>query len=357
MKDTEKVLKEELSKHFDGQAQRLTLMSKLLIGIIKLGTIQYSSLSLVINPLVKRGSNFRRIQRFMKEYRFCEHCFIQLVWHLFVGTARYTKVILSIDRTNWKFGQSNINILLIGIAWQGTAIPLIWMLLDKRGNSSCLERTELMDKLLNCLTDSQIKQIRCIVADREFVGKHWIAYLKKHPFPFFIRIRKDARIAKRADLSQAAYRLFQKDRFIALRKPRLVFEHRLFVGGQQISDKEWLIIISNIPVSQAQRYYGQRWGIEVFFGACKSRGFNFESTHVTAPERLHTLIFMIALAFCWALKTGQWLLKKGEQIPIKKLKTRKAKLYSLFRFGLDYLKERLFNFLSIKPLIRVLSCT
>jgi hypothetical protein len=37
------------------------------------------------------------------------------------------------DRTNWKFGKANINILTVGISWRGTAIPLVWMLLDKRG--------------------------------------------------------------------------------------------------------------------------------------------------------------------------------------------------------------------------------
>jgi len=68
-------------------------------------------------------------------------------------------------------------------------------------------------------------------------------------------------------------------------------------------------------------------GIEVFFGSCKTRGFNFEDTHVTKPDRLFNLIFFIAIAFIWVLRTGELLLKKGYRIPIKNLKTRKARLF------------------------------
>ena len=124
MKDTEKVLKEELSKHFAGQSQRLTMLAKIVIGMLKLSTISYSKLSLRINPRVKRDSNFKRIQRFVRSYSFCHQCYIQLAWNLFVSPNEW--VALSIDRTNWKFGKKNINILLLGISYKGTSIPLIW---------------------------------------------------------------------------------------------------------------------------------------------------------------------------------------------------------------------------------------
>ena len=168
MKDTEKVLKEELSKLFEGQSQRLSMLSKLIIALLKLGTVSYSKLSIVINPSVKKDSNFKRIQRFMKEFSFCRSSYINFAWRLFSDSDNW--VALSIDRTNWKFGKQNINILLIGISYRGTAVPLIWKMLDKRGNSSQHERIELIDALLNILTIDQKRKIRCILADREFIG-------------------------------------------------------------------------------------------------------------------------------------------------------------------------------------------
>lgn len=356
MKDTEKVLKEELSKHFKGQSQRMVMLSKLLLAMIKLGSVSYAQLCLAINPKVKKESNFKRIQRFVRCYSFCRKCYITFVWSLFAANQSW--IALSIDRTNWKFGQRNINILLIGISYRGTAIPLIWVLLDKRGNSSQTERIELIDSLLAILTTEQKDKIRCLLADREFIGEQWLTYLKKKKISFFIRIRCNTQIRKTGQTkSKSAKSIFTESRFVALRKKRVLFNHRLYVGGQKISSKEWLIIISDLPVSKGRQYYGERWGIEVFFGVCKKRGFNFEDTHVTMTDRVYNIVFLIAIAFCWALKTGEQLLDDGHQIPIKQLKNRKAKLFSIFRIGLDRLKELLLNFLSLNREILLLSCT
>ena len=356
MKDTEKVLKEELSKIFEGQGQRLTMLSKMIIGILKLSTISYSKLCLAINPTVKKDSNFKRIQRFVKEFSFSQKAYINFAWRLFEDSDKW--IALSIDRTNWKFGKCNINILFIGISYRGTAIPLIWKMLDKRGNSSQQEREELMNELLNILTKEQISKIRCLLADREFIGNQWITYLKSLPFTFFIRIRNNTLANKIGDSEQKhANRLFNCSYFRALRNRRVLFGHRLYIGGQKIGKNEWLIIISDTPVKHAHKYYGERWGIEVFFGACKRRGFNFEDTHVTKLDRVYNIVFLIAIAFCWALKTGENILNSGHQIPMKKLKNRKTKLYSIFRIGLDRLKELLLNFLNINYEIGLLSCT
>lgn len=356
MKDTEKVLKAELSKLFEGQSQRLTMLSKLIIAILKLGTVSYSKLCVAINPSVKKDSNFKRIQRFIKAYNFSRKSYIQLAWHLFASSEKW--IALTVDRTNWKFGKCDINILLLGISYRGTAIPLIWKMLDKRGNSSQQERIDLIDELLDILTEEQTKKIRCLLADREFIGKQWITYLKRLPFTFFIRIRNNTLVRKGGKSKEVhAKRLFNCSYFRSLRHQRVLFGLRLYLGGLKTGKNEWLIIISDTPVKHADKYYGERWGIEVFFGACKRRGFNFEDTHVTKLDRVSNIVFLVAIAFCWAMKTGETLLENGHQIPIKKFKNRKAKLHSIFRIGLDSLKELLLNFLSLNDEIRLLSCT
>lgn len=356
MKDTEKALKEKLSVHFLGQSQRLTMMSKLILAVLKMSTVNFSKLSLVLNPLVKKDSNFKRIQRFIKSYRFCQRCFVQFAWSLYGNQGDW--IALSMDRTNWKFGKVNINILTIGISWRGTAIPLVWMMLKKRGQSNQTERINLLFSLLTCLSKEQKKSIRFLLMDREFAAMDWLAYLKKQPFHFVIRIRKDAKVRRPGKLPERhAYKLFECKDFRALRKQRILFGHRLYIGGQKISATEYLILISDIPLKHGTQIYSQRWGIEVFFGACKKRGFNFESTHLTKLERINTLVFILALAFIWALKTGEHLIDNGHQVPIKQLKNRRAKLFSIFRIGLDFIKTKLLNFLSLFNEIGLLSCT
>ncbi|MEN0051902.1 MAG: transposase, partial [Bacteroidota bacterium] len=252
----------------------------------------------------------------------------------------------------------NINILTIGISWRGTAIPLVWMLLDKRGQSNQNERIFLLEQLLQYLDLHQQARIRYLLMDREFAAKDWLAHLKEKPFHFIIRIRRDAKVRKIGKLKERpASQLFQTDSFKVLRKQRVLFGHRLYLAGQRLSEKEYLILISDIPLKHGPQIYALRWGIEVFFGACKSRGFNFEDTHLTKLERINTLMYILAIAFLWALITGEWLLENGKAVCIKQLKKRRAKLFSIFRIGLDFLKHKLLNFLSLFHHTGLLSCT
>ena len=83
---------------------------------------------------VERDSNLCRIQRFIADYALS----LDLVTRMIISLLPVKDVlVLSIDRTNWKFGEFNINILTPGIAF-----PLLFSLLDKRqfqlgGKESC----------------------------------------------------------------------------------------------------------------------------------------------------------------------------------------------------------------------------
>ena len=58
---------------------------------------------------------------------------------------------------------------MLGVSYKGVAFPLLFSMLDKRGNSNCQERIDSELFGINC--------IDCLMADREFVGDHWIEYL------------------------------------------------------------------------------------------------------------------------------------------------------------------------------------
>ena len=55
-----------------------------------------------------------------------------------------------------------------------------------------------------------------------------------------------------------------------------------------------------------------------------------EDTHMTAPEKIEKLLFVLAIAFCWSYKFG--IIKDAE-----KAHGRLSK--SLFRLGLDWLRS------------------
>ena len=352
MKDSKEMLKQEMRTHFAVDARRIDLLARLLIAILQVCTVSYAQLALALNVQVKISSNVKRLQRFFKEFSFSHRAYVQFAWQQFASR----KTVLAIDRTDWKFGRHHINVLMIGIAYRGTAIPLVWKLLGKSGNSSQRERIGLMRGLLWFLTNEQRSDIESITADREFVGHCWLSYLIDQDIDFVIRIRKDALVHKAGGTTHA-HRIFTTQDLRILRKPRKVFGLSLYMSGQQLSGDEYLILISTIKGKQMANLYGQRWKIELLFGCLKSRGFRFEDTHQQIDQRINTMIFVLSLALCWAVKTGEWLLEQGHRIPVKNLEKRQQKLFSLFRIGLDQLKVHMLNHLNFKTLIPLLSCT
>ena len=99
----------------------------------------------------QEDSVYRRAQRFFAEIEFDGLLFTRLMVSLLAKT-RYT---LCLDRTNWQFGVFNINILMVAVADEGIAIPLAFVLLEKRGNSNTLERTQLLEQVLEVIKPEQ----------------------------------------------------------------------------------------------------------------------------------------------------------------------------------------------------------
>jgi len=96
---------------------------------------------------------------------------------------------MSIDRTNWKIGTKNINVLFIGLLLpNGTFIPILWQLYNKRGNSSEGERCELIERFFKVWQNYSIIEIT-LLGDREFIGAKWFGFMKKVDFSFVIRAR------------------------------------------------------------------------------------------------------------------------------------------------------------------------
>ena len=113
----------------------------------------------------------------------------------------------------------------------------------------------------------------------------------------------------------------------------------VYLEGMRLFNGELLIIATNEFPGKAIQQYAIRWEIESLFSCFKGRGFNFEETHIIDYERIKKLIVLLAIAFCWAHKTGEW---RHEHRPIK-IKTHGRAEVSIFRYGLDYLIEAILN--------------
>ncbi len=325
------LLSSTLKQHLPWHGARLNFLALFLIALIRVRTVDLSSISLAFRTSAKAESNYKRLQRFFAKFDLDFALIAKAVVSLMDIPQPW---VLSIDRTQWCFGSTCFNIFVLGIIHNGVAFPVAWTMLEKKGNSNSRERMDLLDQFLQIFPHAQVSYV---CGDREFMGKEWLTYLMIEPhIPFRLRIKADHKISN-GQKSLAASIMFAHlkigDRQ-TLSGKRWVWGRQVYVSALRLDGGELLILISSESPDTAIADYAHRWGIETLFGMFKTRGFNLESTHFNQQERLSKLLALMSLALCWAILIGEWL---HEQIPLK-IKKHGRRSKSIFRYGLDHLR-------------------
>lgn len=213
----------------------------------------------------------------------------------------------SVDRTNWEFGETDHNLLVISAHLGDTAIPLLWRALDKAGNSNTSERIALMKRLLAFFPKDRILGL---LADREFIGETWLGWLQQQGIPFVTRLKGNQIARLRNGATMPLEKLFaplREGRCSAPVPVTLGGHLRLRVQGKRTC-KGLVIVAFDGALPEAAgdpaNIYRRRWRIECGFACLKRKGFALEDTRLIHAERLETLMGVVAIAFAWALAIG-----------------------------------------------------
>lgn len=348
-----------LNRHFKGKINlaRLKLISHFIIALCKVQTVTFEKLAIAFDAEAKVCSSLRRIQRFIASYSLSSDLIAQLIFSLLPNKKNLR---LTIDRTNWKFGETNINIFMLGVVYKGVAFPLLFSMLDKRGNSNSQERIDLINRFIDLFG---VDKIESLVADREFVGEEWLAFLNLNRIKYHIRIRNNFKVHNpRKNTKVKASWLFSNSKinqFKVYNKNFYINGVACYLSGCRLKNKngkqDFLIIVSFTKPGKSQEFYNERWQIEMSFKAMKSSGFDMEKTHLKDIQRVEKLLLLIMVAFVWCYKVG---IALNAIRPIKvKAHGRKAK--SIFKLRLSFLAS---CFLNAKkqidiPIFKFLSCT
>ena len=169
-------LKSALQPHLDWHGARLSFLALFLLALLKVKTVNLTQLALGFEGKAQADSKYKRLQRFFESFEIDYTLMAKLV-------IRWMEIpqpwVLSIDRTTWEFGTHCYNILSLGVVHEGVAFPVLYEMLDKKGNSNSQERMDFVARFLKIFPDAQI---RCLCADREFIGQVWVRYLRLDPF-------------------------------------------------------------------------------------------------------------------------------------------------------------------------------
>ena len=360
VKDKSTKLLAVLSAHFGENMNlaRIKFFGMFICALCKVQTVSFEKLATAFETGSKSESSLRRIQRFMAEYALDTDLIAQLIFRLLPHKPPFR---LAMDRTNWKFGETNINVLTLAVVYQGVAFPILYKMLPKFGNSNTKERIELINRYIRLFGADTID---CLLADREFVGEHWLAYLNFNGIRYHIRIKENFYV----DAPHSGKKVKAAWLFSDLKIGQSKFLYRIYyvnnqlcyLSASKIKNKEGKpelqIIVSFNKQEHAQEIYKERWQIETAFRALKSSGFNIEDTHLNDIDRIEKLFAMVLVAFTWVYKVGIYV-----HLNIKKIKIKKhgRKEKSFFKHGLTMIAQVLLN---SKNLIEIdifffLSCT
>ncbi|MGK7909541.1 MAG: IS4 family transposase [Synechococcus sp.] len=326
------LLREQLRAHLPWHGARLSFVAMFLMALIRVRTVDFSQLAVAFGGNTLVESSYKRIQRFFRGFDVDEVAIAKALVAILDIPEPW---VLSVDRTEWQFGQSVFNILVLGVVHQGIAIPLVWTLLEKRGNSNTLERMDLMGRFLEHFGEANVAYL---CGDREFVGQLWFSYLKAAPeTPFRMRIKCNHQLfdGRRSLSVKTIFADLQPGQQRILRKKRRLWGHWLYIAALRLDDGSLLVIATQTAPQSAIADYAQRWGIETLFGMLKTRGFRLEDTHLRDSERLGKLFALLSLALAWAVHIGYWM---HEFEPIE-IKNHGRKARSIFRYGLDHLRS------------------
>ena len=327
-------LLQTLRPHFDLGKTGLETLAVLLVGLANGRTVNLSHLASLFPGAALHASKYRRLQRFFQHVRLDGDLVARLILRL-LNLER--PKLLALDRSNWKLGQSDVNVLVLAVVTRRFRVPVLWTLLEHGGASATAQRIALMRRYLRLFGASSIE---ALLADREFIGAQWLEYLIENNVPFVIRLKQDMQF-RLEDGSLRQFRsLLRKRRRGAwegwLNGMETTPANRLRFAAKRIKEGELLIVATNLDdEARALNLYRKRWGIECLFADAKTRGLNIEDTHITDPDKLATLLVVVALAVTWAYRCATRVM--GRKAIRRKSHGRREK--SWFRIGLDALRN------------------
>lgn len=284
---------------------RIVCLTEMLHGILTAQSINTARLAARMGGRVQFESHAQRIRRFLAEQVFDWIVIGRLMLRI-AGVAGQKKFVVAVDRTNWDFGKTAINFLVISVVVCGIGVPVVWTQLGKKGNSKTGERLDLLERFLKIVP---VAQITVFLADREFIGKAWFKALQNRRIPYAIRVRNN-QFVQLADGQRI--QIAELTKGLTTQKPRQWQNVDLdgvpcTLSMKRLPDKDLLAVVSFglKPSADPLEIYRQRWAIELCFSCLKTKGFDIESTHLRHADRLEKMFAIASMAAAAALAASK----------------------------------------------------
>ncbi len=309
--------------------KRQEFLCDMIQGIISSRSVIFSEIADKTDKPIQVSSVERRIQDFFAKVSLD----YQQVAVFLMSFVPHPQLTLSIDRTEWDFGQTQVNVLCAVVSIGKMAVPVYFEMLDNNsGNSNADQRIALFQSLVAVVGKQRIQML---VMDREFIGQKWLSWLKSERIPFCVRVPKHHSILLATGQRVWAEEAFTDDDIECYQQDVVVDGVAVNLSLSYDEKGELLYLIGTTLPQTLRSWYKRRWAIEVFFQALKQRGFNLEDSCLRCIVKYRKLFAIVSIAYtiCWA--TG---IEDGKVNPVR-TKKHGYPQYSVFRRGLNLMRQ------------------
>ncbi|NCQ93733.1 MAG: IS4 family transposase, partial [Microcystis aeruginosa LG13-03] len=273
------------------------------------------------------------------------------------------RLLVVIDRTDWK----GRNLFVASVICGRRALPVSWVLLNKKGSSDLGEQKKFIKPVLRLLKPYPL----VVMGDREFQSVQLGKWLDDRGVAFIFRQKKSTYTRLKEEENYQALSELEPNRGERKFFRGVTHTKSHQIGGFNLaiywkrryrskgSKEPWYLLTNLESLELTLKLYRARFGIEAMFKDCKTGGYNLEKTKVSEPRFL-ALVLLIAIAYSLNTTRGQNLKKSGTRDYICRSKEAKRgpERHSDFWIGtygtfwvesMDAYSELAFSLIRLKP--------
>lgn len=315
--ENSKDLQKQIPSFTEKKLSQLLLVSTCILAVQTTNLSKVAKrMSKVLDEQLKFDTAYARLKRFFQTGNTIG--ILQFVCVLAIQIfGQSPDCYLLLDRTNWKYGKKHINLLVIGLLYRDVFIPLVWLDLERAGNSKCKTRLELLDRLLDWWSLSGVALPKLHIAgDREFIGFEWFQGLELRDIKYVMRIRanfkvelwlngkiKDRKLGLK--IMQRYFSISGKDCAEVVLMSELIVRLTAFDNDSSRGKAKYIYIMTNMDdMVEASKFYRKRYKIEICFKHLKDSGLCLESLAVQGGHKIDLMFAVLTLIYIMAIRKG-----------------------------------------------------
>jgi len=302
--------------------------------------VQRVAEELLTESAAKVPSIERRLERFLSNRRIE----VEAIWDQFLEQVlpsfRHQPITLILDITPF---EEQAQVIYVGLLQQARVLPLAWQVMP--GQEQWEQgQWEIVDRLFERVARALGEADCTLIADRGLSCLKLIELCQAHDWHYVLRIKQEEYLQRKRyghfhdwqTCSQVVSAPGQSWFGTVRLWKEHAYETQLSAVWEEGYEEAWFLISDRPAGRKRVKQYGWRMRVEATFEDLKSRGWQWESSHVRQRDRLERLLLVLFLAVWWLMHLAASCVHSGRRDRYDRHDRRDK---GLLRLGRLYLRD------------------